>query len=218
VDSAETILRDFTDAAIRNADKLGLTEENLIDVSVSDAVDALFTEGESYLAQELGHWPNSQKARAIATLKERRGQVRDRLLRKLRLRHLDLDRPMSSVEIRGHQIGNVFMGPVSQSQVSASIQQIIDHGGPEAEVGRHLDSLVQLISRMDESQKAEQAELLDLVKALAQQVKSPTEERSPSTVRLVLGRIKDVAGASTEVATFVDKTLPLIISAFDRLT
>ena len=117
---------------------------------------------------------------------------------------------MSPIQITGNQIGNLVLGSVNRSELTATVTEIVKQGGTEAELGRAVHGLIEVIGRMDDNKKVEQAELFDLVKGLLQQIKLPKQERSRSTIKVIWDRVVEVSRVSAEVAQLVQRVLPMI--------
>lgn len=208
-ETIEAVLDEFTKIVIKNADTLSLTEEE-ITAKAFNAIDTIFREARSYIANDFS-WSDEYQETAISTLENKREMISEHLKRIISLRGLDREVSAASVQVTGGQIGTLVIGPVNQSQLTASIKQIIQQGGEKAGVGRIIESLLEIIKRMEDEHKTEQAELYDLARGLASQIQLPKEERSPSTIRCIWDRIRKVGGVSAEVIEFVNDNFPLLL-------
>ena len=76
--------------------------------------------------------------------------------------------------------------------------------------------MVEVVGRMDANNKAEQAELFDLLKGLFQRIKLPKQERSRSTIKAIWDRVVEVSQISNEVTQIVHAVLPMIPALLSR--
>lgn len=107
---------------------------------------------------------------------------------------------MSPIQIT---VGNIVMGSVSDSKLTATIAEIVNQGGNQKDMGVAIQNLLAVVGQMDMQHKAEQAELLDLIRALLYQVKLPKEERNATTIKLIWDRVVQVSQVSNAVVHVV---------------
>jgi len=94
---------------------------------------------------------------------------------------------------------------------------MVRKGGTEAELGKALQSLIEVVGKMPADRKTEQAELFDLLKGLLQQVKLPEQDRSRSTIKVIWDRVLEVSQVSSDVAQVVQTILPAISALLGQL-
>lgn len=54
---------------------------------------------------------------------------------------------MSSVQISESQIGNLVLGSVNQSELTATVTEIVKQGGTEAELGKALQGMIEVVGK-----------------------------------------------------------------------
>ncbi len=123
---------------------------------------------------------------------------------------------MSSIQVFGGQIGNLIVGPVNQSELTATVANVIKQGGNEAELGRTIQNLIDVIGKLDENHKTEQAELFDLLKGFLKQIELSKEKRSPSVIKLIWERVVQLSQVSHEVEQVVQTILPMLPALLGR--
>ena len=123
---------------------------------------------------------------------------------------------MSAVQVSGGQIGNLIIGSVNQSELNATVTNVIKQGGNEAELGRTIQNLIGVIGKLDESHKSEQAELFDLLKGFLKQIELSKEKRSPSVIKLIWERVVQLSQVSHEVEHVVQTILPMLLALLGR--
>jgi hypothetical protein len=215
MESASAVLEDFTEVVLRNRATVGLTSENEISDVFCEAFKNVTNEARGCALSELIN-DDAFKRWILQVCDERLPPLLEHLNRKVRLKDLDLGGTMSSVQITGSHIGNLVLGSVNQSELTATVTEMVKQGGTEAELGKALQSMVEVVGRMDANNKAEQAELFDLLKGLLQQIKLPKQERSRSTIKAIWDRVVEVSQVNNEVTQLVQTMLPIILTLWNR--
>lgn len=129
--SAESVLEEFTENVLRNLSSLGLNSQHRILEIVSEASTNVIVEARGCALSE---FPDENfKQLALNHFTEKSSPILEHLQRKVRLKDLDLGGTMSSVQITGSQIGNLVLGSVTQSELTATVTEIAKQGGTEAE-------------------------------------------------------------------------------------
>ena len=128
------------------------------------------------------------------------------------LKDLEFGDTTSSIQITGSPIGNLVLGSVNKSELTATVTEIVKQGSTEAELGNAIQSLIEVIGKMNTNHKTEQAELFDLLKGLLHQIKLPKQEQSRSTIKIIWDRVVLVSQVSNEVVQVVGKVLPSILA------
>lgn len=212
--SAESVLEEFTENVLRNLSRLGLNSQDRMLEIIGEAFANVTIEARGCALSEF----NDEGFRKLALnlLSEKTSPILEHLQRKVRLKDLDLGGTMSSVQITGSQIGNLVLGSVNQSELTARVTEIVKQGGTEAELGQALQRMIEIVGKMDANNKAEQAELFDLLKGLLQQIKLPKQERSRSTIKAIWDRVVEVSQISNEVTQIVQTVLPMIPALLNR--
>lgn len=208
IESASAVLEDFTEMVLRNLPTVGLVSENEISDVVCEAFNDVTKEARGCALSEFSG--NSFWNWILPVCDEKFPRLLEHLHRKVRLKDLNIGELMNPIQITANQIGNLVLGSVNQSELTATVTEIVKQGGTEAELGRAVQGLIEVIGRMDDNKKVEQAELFDLVKGLLQQIKLPKQERSRSTIKVIWDRVVEVSRVSAEVAQLVQRVLPMI--------
>jgi hypothetical protein len=212
--SAESVLEEFTETVLRNLSSLGLNSQDRILEIIGEAFTNVIVEARGCALSE---FPTEEfKKLALDHFNKKSPPILEQLQRKVRLKDLDFGGTMSSVQITGSQIGNLVLGSVNQSELTATVTEIVKQGGTEAELGQALQSMIEVVGKMDANNKAEQAELFDLLKGLLQQIKLPKQERSRSTIKAIWDRVVEVSQISNEVTQIVQTVLPMIPALLNR--
>jgi len=212
--SAETVLEEFTENVLRNLSRLRLNSQDRISEIIGEAFANVTIEARGCALSEFND--EVSKKVALRLFSENISPILEHLQRKVRLKDFDLGGTMSSVQITGNQIGNLVLGSVNQSELTARVTEIVKQGGTEAELGRALQSMIEIVGKIDADNKAEQAELFDLLMGLLQQIKLPKQERSRSTIKVIWDRIVEVSQISNEVTQIVQTVLPMIPALLSR--
>ena len=76
--------------------------------------------------------------------------------------------------------------------------------------------MIEVVGRMEANNKAEQAEIFDLLRGLLQQLKLPKQERSRSTIKAIWDRVIEVSQISNEVTQIVQIIIPMIPALLNR--
>lgn len=212
--SAESVLDEFTENVLRNVSLLGLDSQDKILELINKAFSSVIDEARGCALSE---FPTEDfKKLALDHFNEKAPPILEQLQRKVRLKDLNLGGNMSSIQITGSQIGNLVLGSVNQSELIATVGEIVKQGGTEAELGNALHSMIEVVGKMAATTKTEQAELFDLLKGLLQQIKLPKQERSRSTIKAIWDRVVEVSQISHEVTQIVQTVLPLIPALLNR--
>lgn len=212
IDSASAVLEDFTEIVLKNRATVGLTSEKEISDVFFEAFQNVTNEARGCALSELDGFQRW----ILQVCNERLPPLLDHLNRKVRLKDLDLGGTMSLVHITGSQIGNLVLGSVNQSELTATVTDMVKHGGAEAELGKALQSMIGVVGKMDSSLKAEQAQLFDLLKGLLQQINLPKQERSRSAIKAIWDRVVEVSQVSNEVTQIAQTVLPMIPALLNR--
>ena len=208
IENAVSVLEDFAEIVLKNRASLNLYTENEILGILNEAFNTVTTEARGCAASEFGD--EGFRNLVLTLFNEKSSPILEHLQRKVRLKELDFGGPKSSIQITGSQIGNLVLGSVNQSELTATVTDIVKQGGTEAELGRAIQSLIEVIGKMDANHKSEQAELFDLLKGLLHQIKLPKQERSRSAIKAIWDRVVQVSQVSSEVAQIVEKVLPIL--------
>jgi hypothetical protein len=208
IESASSLLGQFANIALRNKVSLLLSDDD-VEKAVADACLTVMSEARDGI---LSDYPVENLRNLLTTeFDSKSAPLLEHLQRTVRLRGIDLGGSMPSVQISDSQIGNLVLGSsVNESQLKASIKEIVKQGGIEPEVVRAIEKIVQVIAQINDAHKAERAELYDLLKGLLQQINLPQKDRSPSTIRVVWERFVQVSQVSAEVVKAIESVLPLI--------
>ncbi|NOS77966.1 MAG: hypothetical protein HOP35_08465 [Nitrospira sp.] len=117
---------------------------------------------------------------------------------------------MSSINIQGH-VANIVVGNVSHSGLSGSVSHLVNSGNITADTGRHLETLLAVVSEMREQHQVQQRQLYDLVKGFSQQLELPSEKRSITTIQAIWEKMVQVSQVSSEVFKAIEKIAPYIL-------
>ncbi|MGE0471002.1 MAG: hypothetical protein AB7L09_26480 [Nitrospira sp.] len=216
IESATAVLENFSEAVLRNKAALGLLSEDEVSGVFQEAFDTISKAARS---NALGEFSNrNDLSRWIEqTCDQKFPPLLEQLQRKVRLRDMDFGGMMNPVQITDSQIGNLVLGSVNQSELTATANTMVKNGGAEAELGKAIRSLIEVVGKMTADRKPEQAELFDLLKGLLQQVKLPEQDRSRSTIKVIWDRVREVSQVSSEVAQAVQTILPSISALLGQL-
>jgi hypothetical protein len=204
----KSILDEYTNTVFRNLVGLGLQTDNEIDEAFRDALEVLSTETRDALVKQFDGGSADRVNPALSALDKNISELNDELQLRIKLRHLNLGDHMPYTNIQDSNNISVVV-----SSLNTSINQIIQHGGPDAEAGRILQEFVGLLGGIKDQAK-EQQELLALTRGLLKELQEPTEERNQSTMRAVLERIKAVGltvKGAADILQFVNERLPQLL-------
>ncbi len=205
---AESVLNEFTEHVLRNRSALGLNSQDTILEAIGEAFTNVIVESRGCAISE---FPTEEfKKLVLDHFNKTSAPILEHLQRKARQKDLDLGGKTSSIQITGSQIGNLVLGSVNQSELRATVAEIIKEGGTGAELGKALQSMVEVVGKITADRKAEQAELFDLLKGLLQQVKLPKQDRSRSTIKVIWDRVLEISQVSSDVAQVAQTILPMI--------
>lgn len=208
IENAASVLEGFSKVVLQNRASLNLRTENEILGIFNEAFNTVTNEARGCAVSEFGD--AGIKSQVFTRFNEKIHPTFEHLQRKVRLKDLEFGDTMSPIQITGSQIGNLVFGSVNQSGLTATVTEIVKKGGAEAELGRAIQSLIEVIGKMDAIHKSEQAVLFDLLKGLLHQIKLPKQERSHSTIKAIWNQIVQVSQVSNEVAQIIEKVLPII--------
>ena len=210
IENAASVLEDFAKVVLKNRASLNLRTENEILGIFNEAFNTVTTEARGCAVSEFGD--ESFKKLVLTLFNEKSHPMLEHLQRKVRQKDLDFGGTMSSIRITGSPIGNLVLGSVNQSELTATVTEIVKQGSTEAELGNAIQSLIEVIGKMNTNHKTEQAELFDLLKGLLHQIKLPKQEQSRSTIKIIWDRVVLVSQVSNEVVQVVGKVLPSILA------
>jgi len=212
IESASAVLEDFAETILRNRKTANITSESEVCQVFLEAFNIVSTETRSCALGEFND--GSFERWILEECGSKFPPLLEHLKRKVRLMDLHQENTLSSVQITGGQIGNLIIGSVSQSELTATVAHIIEQG--EAELGQAIQSLIGAIEKLDENYKSERELLLDLVKGFTQQIELPKKKRSPSAIQAIWDRIVQVSTVSGDLAQVVQTILPMIPAFLGR--
>lgn len=115
---AEAVLDDFVETVIQNRSSLSLESEEVLLNLVADAFTNVIVEARGCALSEFAS-NDRFKQLALNHFNEKVSPILEHLQRKVRLKELDLGGKMSPFQITGSQIGNLVLGSVNQSELTA---------------------------------------------------------------------------------------------------
>jgi hypothetical protein len=204
----KSILDEYTNTVFRNLVELGLHTDIEIDEALSDALEVLSTETRDTLVKQFNGGSADRVSPVLSVLDKSISELNDELQLRIKLRHLNLGDHMPYINIQDSNNISVVV-----SSLNTSINQIIQHGGQDAEAGRILQEFVGLLGGIKDQAK-EQQELLALTRGLLKELQEPKEERNQSTMRAILEKIKAVGltvKGAVDVLQFVNDKLPQLL-------
>lgn len=213
IESASAVLDEFAEVIIRNRASVGLAD-NEISEALHEAFTSVTNEARGCALSDIHS--DGFKRYVLEECESKLPPLLENLQRKVRLKDLDLGNNMSSVQVFGGQIGNLIVGSVNQTELTATVAHVIKQGGSEAELGRAIQNLIGVIGKLDESHKSQQNELFDLLNGFLKQIDLSKENRSPSVIKLIWDRIVQLSQVSQEVERVVQTILPMLPALFGR--
>ncbi|MCS6289767.1 MAG: hypothetical protein H8K10_12425 [Nitrospira sp.] len=203
------ILESFSDLVIQNLKNIGLQDDVAICDVLMKAEQELFTEARALLKRE---FPNDDwLLPALSSLDAGQKDVVDRLMRKIKLRKLNMgfNSSATSVRVTESQNVNVVIG-----SLETTVHQMISKGGTDEEIARLLQDFIQIVEKLESRYKDEQMALLGLTKGIVKEIESSPKERNLYTLGAVFEQIRNIGatiGGAGELTHFLTVKLPELL-------
>lgn len=205
----KSIFQEYTDKVFCNLRLLELQSDADVHEALNSALKVLFTEASEALEKQFTGGSMDRVKLALPVLDQELQGMQEELQLRIRTRHLQKGDRMPSITIQDSKNINLVV-----SSLNTSINQIIQHGGPDAEAGRLLQEFVEMVGEIKDHAK-EQKELLDLARGLLKELQEPKEERNETTMKVFLEKIKAVGSTVTgaaDILQFVTDKIPRLLS------
>lgn len=203
------VLETFADLVLQNLERIGLQSDVAICDVIVKAEQEIFTESRALLKREFP--TDDWLLPALSSLDAGQRDVVDRLMRKIKLRKLNMgfNSAATSIRVTESQNVNVVIG-----SLETTVHQMISRGGTDEEIARLLQDFIQIVEKLESRYKDEQLALLGLIKGLMKEIETPPKERNLFTIGAVLEQIRQIGATisgANELTQFLTVKLPELL-------